>query len=67
MPYNPNTMPHRRTRTGVLMRRFCDYETGDNFRWRERTFFKAGGTAHCVDPAGLPAPTFRSRQWLCEF
>jgi hypothetical protein len=64
------------------MRRFCDFEVGDTFRFRGFTFCMTTPDDACPTNVGRKEgrdavldwmnlrgamPTFRPLQWLCEF
>lgn len=64
------------------MRRFCDYEVGDTFRFRDFNFAVTAPGSACPTNIGRGEgmdsvlhyvarfgrlPTFRPAQWLCEF
>ena len=69
MPLQPHH-PRRRSRAGNPLRRFCDFEPGDTFRYYGKEFMKClDGSACPTDP--VPAPfsvvTLPSGKWLLDF
>jgi len=49
------------------MRRFCDYQKGDTFWWRGKTYMKIDGEAYPTTVGEVYRSLIHKNQWLCEY